>query len=201
MLGELNQPGLTELFVALVAGDDEHAEAAIAGLAALPLQAASEITPTLRKLLNASQADTRWWAVRALAALPDPAAPAMLAQMLADPDLTVRQCAALGLRLRPDPQAVDALRAALSDDDPLLARLAGDALAASGALAVPGLLEIMQNGSQAARLQAVRALAIIGDTSSIPALFEALDEDSAWIEYWANEGLERMGVGMMFFKP
>jgi NADPH-dependent ferric siderophore reductase len=47
----------------------------------------------------------------------------------------------------------------------------------------------------------MRVLALVGDKSSIPALFEALDSDSMLIEYWANEGLERMGVGMVFFKP
>jgi HEAT repeat protein len=51
------------------------------------------------------------------------------------------------------------------------------------------------------RLEAVRALAYIGDKRSIPQLFQALDEDSAMLEYWANEGLQKMGIGMMFYKP
>ena len=29
----------------------------------------------------------------------------------------------------------------------------------------------------------------------------ALDDSSALIEYWAGEGLEKMGVGMVFYKP
>jgi HEAT repeat protein len=58
----------------------------------------------------------------------------------------------------------------------------------------------MESGSHIARLEAARALASIGDTRAIPALFDALD-DSALLEYWANEGLERMGVGMCFFSP
>ena len=52
-----------------------------------------------------------------------------------------------------------------------------------------------------ARLEAVRALSKIGDQRSIPALFECLDDSSALIEYWAGEGLEKMGVGMVFYKP
>jgi hypothetical protein len=32
-------------------------------------------------------------------------------------------------------------------------------------------------------------------------MFAALNEDSALIEYWANEGLDRMGVGMKLFAP
>ncbi len=83
----------------------------------------------------------------------------------------------------------------------LVAELAGGALAANGSPALPALLEALQNGSQAARLIAVRALAEIGDTESIPALFAALSESSALMEYWAAQGLERMGVGMTFFDP
>jgi hypothetical protein len=37
---------------------------------------------------------------------------------------------------------------------------------------------------------------MIGDTRAVPGLFEAL-EGSALQEYWAEEGLERMGVGMV----
>ena len=44
-------------------------------------------------------------------------------------------------------------------------------------------------------------LAKIGDERAIPVLFEALDDSSALIEYWASEGLEKMGVGMVFYKP
>jgi len=84
----------------------------------------------------------------------------------------------------------------------LLAHLAADALIAIGAAAVPNLLQTLKSDhSQAARLEAVRALARIGDQRSIPALFETLDKESALIEYWADEGLQRMGVGIILFKP
>jgi HEAT repeat protein len=59
----------------------------------------------------------------------------------------------------------------------------------------------MQNGSQAARLKAVRALALLEDQRAIPILFQALDDESALVAHWADEGLQRMGVGMSFFKP
>jgi HEAT repeat protein len=95
---------------------------------------------------------------------------------------------------------VAGLVAALDDPDPLARRLAGQALATIGGEAVPRLLEVMAGGKHNARLEAVRALARIGDTRAVPALFEAL-EGSALLEYWANEGLERMGVGMSFFIP
>ncbi len=89
----------------------------------------------------------------------------------------------------------------LADEDALTRRLAGDALVAIGSQIVPQLLDVMQNGEHVARLEATRALAKIGDECAIPALFEALDDGSALIEYWASEGLEKMGVGMVFYKP
>jgi HEAT repeat protein len=128
------------------------------------------------------------------------AVPEML-RGLADPDPAVRQCAALGLQRRPSERAIPALISAMDDSDSLAARLAANALAATGPPAVPALLDVMQTGSSKASLEAARALALIGDTRAIPALFQALDGDSMLLEYWANEGLERMGVGMVFFKP
>ena len=46
----------------------------------------------------------------------------------------------------------------------------------------------------------MRALAMIGDQRAIGTLFTALDDPSAIVEYWADEGLVRMGIGMVFFK-
>jgi HEAT repeat protein len=185
----------------LASGDDLRAEAAAQRLALLPPKEAGEAAAALENLLSSSETDRRWWAARALAILPHPRAPEMLVSALSDPAAAVRQCAALGLRLRPHEAAVQPLVAALSDDDHLVAELACDALASIGEAAVPALLQVLQAGSRPARLEAVRALAAIGDPRAIPALFAALDEDSALMEYWANEGLERMGVGFLFFKP
>jgi HEAT repeat protein len=96
---------------------------------------------------------------------------------------------------------VPELIAALQDNDRLLARLAGDALIAIGEPAVEALLAVFRDGDLPPRLDAARALALIGDRRAIPALFEALDGDSSLIAYWAETGLERMGVGMVFFQP
>jgi HEAT repeat protein len=139
--------------------------------------------------------------VRVLAEITDEEVPDLLLAALYDPNDAVRQAAALALRRQPNPSAVPHLTGLLSGPAALLARLAGDALAQIGEESVPILLEVVQNGPLAARLEAVRALALIGDQRSIPTLFEALDDESALVEYWANEGLERMGVGMVFFKP
>jgi HEAT repeat protein len=175
-------------------------EIAAARLAALPEALQPEALSALQGLLAATEADRRWWAARAIAALPGKNIPPVLLQVLQDEDASVRQCAALGLRQRPDARAVAGLVRALDDPDALVRRLAGEALEAIGGEAVPALLEVMGGGSQTARLEAVRALATIGDARSIPALFAAL-EGSALLEYWANEGLERMGVGMRFIIP
>ena len=196
-MAETPKDYLTEL----CCGEDERAEAAAIALAALPAGQAEEIYPALQDLLGDPRPDVRWWAVRAMAGIKNDQVLSSLLAALADQDTAVRQCAALSLRLRPDPHAVSALVGALADRDHLVVALAADALAEIGEPAVPALLEVVQNGKQAARLEAVRALAKIGDHRSIPALFAALDEGSALMEYWASEGLERMGVGMMFFKP
>lgn len=193
---------LNLLLLELIGGDDQRAEAAALALGEHGEQALSIIGP----LLHSASPDLRWWAVRALAELPSGVAAPRLAQSLADTDLEVRRCAALGLSRCLDSQAVPALADALRSPDSLLARLAGNALsAARGSAAAPVaaevLLRLLDDPSQRVRLEAVRALALLGETSTIPRLFAALDEDSALLEYWANEGLERMGVGMAFFSP
>lgn len=182
---------------ALLSGDDALAEHAARQLAAH----GQEAITVLRELIHHPLVETRWWAVRALAEIPDEAVVSLLMQALKDDDLAVRQCAALGLQLHPDERAIPSLMEALEADDPLLVRLAGNALAAIGASATPALLEKLDQSPPRTKLEMVRALALIGDQRSIPTLFEALDSDSMLIEYWANEGLERMGVGMVFFDP
>ncbi len=187
---------LQALLVELTSGDDERAEAAVEPLAAYGQPAVA----ALRWLISGANSDARWWAVRALAEIKDVQVPPLLVLFLSDEDAAVRQCAALALFQQPDPWIASDLIAALSNEDRLFAHLAANALSAIGQPAVPALLAVLQNGTQVARLEAARALSIIGDTRSIPALFSALSEDSALIEYWANEGLERMGVGMTFFQ-
>lgn len=188
---------ITTLLRELASGDDERAQAVVTRLAACGLPALAPI----RALLSDPVADTRWWAIRTLAEIKDSQVPLLFIEALKDEDAGVRHCATLALCKQPDPRAVDALITALASPDRLYARLAADALSAIGEPAVQALIAELQNGPQPSRLESVRALAAIRDTNSIPALFSVLDDDSAVIEYWANEGLERMGVGMAFFKP
>jgi len=192
-----------ELLADLSSGDDERAEAAVAGLAEYAGQALPELKALLEDSagMQAQDIDLRWWALRALAEISDPQVIPLLIAALHDEDASIRQCAAMGARKQPDPLTIPALIEMLSDEDHLSASLAADALATIGSPSVPDLIEVLQHGRQAARLEAARALANIGDQRSIPALFSVLDEESALLEYWAKEGLERMGVGMNFFEP
>lgn len=189
--------GFMEVLDELSCGEDERAEAALPHLAAW----GPEIVDALQERLFNSDPDVRWWAVRGLAEVQDERVPDLLLKALADPDKGVRWCAGLALRNHPSEKAAPALVNMLSAEDALTRRLAGDALAAIGSPVVPQLLEIMQHGQHLARLEAVRTLAQIGDERAIPALFEALDDSSALVEFWANEGLEKMGVGMVFYRP
>lgn len=186
-----------DLLDELRCGDDERAEAAFSHLDAW----GPELVEPLRERLFSPDAEIRWWAVRALAEINDGRVPGLLAGALSDPDKGVRWCAGLALRTHPSEPAAPALLSLLSDEDALTRRLAGDALVAIGSPVVPQLLGAMQNGEHLPRLEAARALAKIGDERAIPALFKALEDNSALVEYWATEGLEKMGVGLVLYKP
>ena len=190
-------PDLEPLLTQLTGGDDTLAEAVVSQIA--EFQAAA--IPPLVALLDSDDPDHRWWAVRTLAEIKDPQVPPRLHAALKDPDPAVRQCAALALSKQPEPDAVPDLVSTLDGDDRMLARLAADALIAVGSPAVPALIEVLESGEHIARLQAARALAEIGDERAIGPLFKAWDTDSAILQYWAEIGLDRMGVGMMFFDP
>lgn len=190
-------PNLQSLISSLTSGNDQIAENSVSQIAALGETA----LPALFDLMDSPDPERRWWALRALAVIPHPEVPPRLREALQDPDPAVRQCAALGLSQQPTAEAILDLITLMDDQDRLLARLAGDALIAAGNQAVPALIETLENGSQPARIEAVRALALIADKSAIPALFKAWQEGSAIIQYWAELGLDRMGVGMQFFTP
>lgn len=188
---------ISALMAELSSGSEIRAEAAALELAAN----GPNSLPTIRELLRDPNPELRWWATRSLAGIHDPQVAPLLIQALGDQDIGVRQCAALALRIQPDTAAISELIHTLKDQDQLLARLSADALIAVGEEAVPALIEIVQSDHQSARAEAIRALGEIGDTRAIPVLLNALDEDSALIVYRAEEGLDKMGIGMTFFKP
>lgn len=190
--------GLIERLVTdLTSAEDSRAEAAALILASCGSRCAEHLII----LTKSTDPEIRWWAIRTLAEMDFPEVSLHLITALEDPQLAVRQCAALGLRLHPDPNAIPSLVKALQHGDNLLATLAADALVAAGEPAVPTLLQVMDQEDHATQLHAVRALAEIGDPRAIPALVTAMETGSAIMTYWAEVGLERMGIGMVFYKP
>lgn len=181
----------------LTCGEDARAEAAARQTAAQGDAALA----VLETLLASPDADQRWWAARALAELRQLKAATLLVSALNDTDSAVRQSAALALEKTPNPLAISGLIGALQSRDSLLARLAANALVATGTATVPALLDALPALPAPARLEALRALALIGDPAAVPALYEACDGDSGLAEFWAAQGLERMGVGMVYFEP
>jgi HEAT repeat protein len=47
----------------------------------------------------------------------------------------------------------------------------------------------------------LRALSEIGDHRAIPVMMKSLSEESALLQYWAQEGLNRLGLNMVYIKP
>lgn len=188
---------LRALEEAIATSDDLRAEEAARSVG----QLGDAALPVLMEWQAASDRDRRWWAVRALAAIGTPRAVAALIAALEDPDPDVRACAVVGLAsLRPS-EAVEPLVVRLSDPSAYVARLAADALARIGTPAVPALIAALGDENVAARAGAARALCAIQPEEAIPALCAALDDPSALVTYYAEEALEQMGVGMVFFSP
>ena len=187
---------MEDLLVELTSGDELRAEAAVPRLIAI----GDEAFLALREMLNAENPDYRWWALRTLAQSPQNQTEWLL-PLVDDPNPEIRQAAVLGLCSHPDETAVRPLIRALSDTDSMVSSLAGTALVANGKVAVPALLEIPKDAQQSARINAMRALAEIKDHRAIPALMAALEDDSILIQHWAEEGLERLGLNMIYLKP
>jgi HEAT repeat protein len=195
---------LEHLLEALVSGDEARAEAAIPQLVELGETA----IPGLVELTKSVDVDTRWWGLRALASTPHSGTD-LLVPFLNDPAPEIRQCAALGLAIKADESATEPLVRALSDEDSMTSSLAVNALIKIGNPAVPSLIEAVKrrpesvegSGSQSQRIHALRALAEIKDHRAIPVMMQVMQEDSALLQHWAQEGLERLGLDMVYIKP
>lgn len=181
----------------LISGDEERAQKAIQALAERPFDSLEPV----KQLLQAPDEDIRWWAVAALSHFPVELAGEYLLEALEDPQTSVCQCALVGLQRQPSMDALPKLIELIGSMDALTARLAGGALARLGEPAVPALGDVMQGDIARARIHAARALAEMQVESTIPILFKALDDPLSIVVYWAEEGLDRLGVGMTFFKP
>jgi HEAT repeat protein len=187
---------LSDLLNDLTGGDEARAEAAVSGL----IELGEEAIPALLDLTHSADADQRWWGLRVLAQSPHSQA-GWLTPFLSDPAREVRQCAALGLAIKPDEEAIQPLVAALGDEDSMVASLAVNALVKVKGAAVPFLIEVVKSAPQSARIQALRALAEIRDHRAIPIMMKVMEEDSVLLQHWAEEGLERLGLDMVYIKP
>jgi HEAT repeat protein len=187
---------MRNLLEELTSGDDVRAENAIPSLVELGKAA----IPALTELTHSPDLDSRWWALRALAALPD-VEPENLIPLIEDSSPEVRAAAALALCSHPHESAIPALIRSLADEDSLTAGLAANALVLIGGAAAPPLLEIMENAPSTVRILALRALAELRDHRAIPTMMKCLNADSALLQYWAREGLTRLGLDMVYVKP
>jgi hypothetical protein len=187
---------LQDLLRDLTSGNESRAEKAVPAL----LEMGEDAIPALQDLTRVSEPDHRWWSLRVLAQSPHAQAE-WLIPFLRDPAREVRQCAALGLALKPGESAVQPLVQALSDEDSMVSSLAVNALVKIGTAAVPALIEVVKRAPQSARIHALRALAEIRDHRAIPVMMKVMEEDSVLLQHWAKEGLDRLGLDMVYIKP
>ena len=164
------------------------------------IELGEEAIPALRDLTQSSDVDHRWWALRVLAQSPHAQAE-WLIPFLSDPAREVRQCAALGLAIKPVESAIHPLIDALKDEDGMVSSLAVNALVKIGRASVPALIEVVKQAPQSARIHALRALAEIRDHRAIPVMMKVMEEDSVLLQHWAKEGLDRLGLDMVYIKP
>ena len=187
---------MQHLLAELTSGEDDRAEKAIPAILDLGMAA----IPALVDLTRAPEPDSRWWAVRALAASPHTLTEYLI-PLLSDSAPEVRAAAALALCEHPHESAVQALVKTLADADPLTAGLAGNALVKIGSPSVPSLLTVMSEAPTGIRILVLRTLCEIRDHRAIPVMMKSLSEESAVLQYWAQQGLERLGLDMVYIKP
>ena len=191
-----NNVSLQDLLNDLTSGNEVRAEEAVP----LLIELGKEAVPALLELTRSAEVDHRWWGLRTLAQSPNAQAD-WLIPFLSDPAREVRQCAALGLAIKPDESAIPSLIQALSDEDSMVSSLAVNALVKIGGPAVLPLIDIVKSAPQSARIHALRALAEIRDHRAIPIMMKVMEEDSVLLQHWAKEGLDRLGLDMVYIKP
>jgi hypothetical protein len=187
---------LQDLLADLTSENETRAEEAVHSLIGL----GEEAIPALLELTRSSDVDHRWWGLRVLAQSPH-AKSEWLVPFLNDP--------AREVAIKPEESATQPLVQALSDEDSMVSSLAVNALVKIGKPAVSALIDVVQprpapvegNASQSARIHGLRALAEIRDHRAIPVMMKVMEEDSALLQHWATEGLDRLGLDMVYIKP
>ena len=186
---------LDHLLEDLTSGDEVRAENAASQLA----QLGDSVLPALNAMLESSDADHRWWAVRTLAQMSEIDADCFIGA-LTDISAEVRQAAALALAAHPTEKAAPALVRALNDDDAMVQTLAANALSIIGKSAVPIVLDAFPQASLLAKVHMMRVLAEARDPRAIPVMMKAMDDDSAILHHWCEVGLQQLGLDMVYLK-
>jgi HEAT repeat protein len=182
----------------LNASDDGNCEASAVALGKMGETA----LPHLKALLVDGSVDTRFWAIRALWVMETPAAIQSLIGMLDDSDEMVRSGAALALGELKAEASVDRLARLMREEQSNVGNHAADALSKIGKPAACILVAALDDARAWVRIRAARALVPFESHDAIPALFQALDDDSYLVRHYAQEALNRMGIGqMIYFRP
>lgn len=185
-----------EALAALHSDNDALAEAAAQALAAM-----DGAVVGLATLLAEGDASTRWWVCRALSLQPADAATGLLVRALNDPDEDVQACALLALAELRASGAIPAMIEKLRTPGGYVARQAEAALRRLGEAAEPALIAALTDENPQVRGLAARALAHLTTPAAIGPLYAALQDESQFVRYWADEGLTRRGLGMVLMQP
>ena len=181
-------------FVAAVqAGKDDMAE--VLATALLPTN-----EPTLLEMIQATDSDQCWWAIRALALCGTTESTSALRARFADPDATLRAGAAMAIG-QMHQRGVDISSSTLSqlthllmDPDGLVRQTAADALAQCGDDAVDALDAILAGEHDGARTRAAYALRKIATMRVAPTLYQHLNDPNYLVRTYAYEALDEMGL-------
>ncbi len=190
-------PPTSDLIEQFCSGDETACEALAINLGQ------KEATGLLRLvvLLAAKEADARFWAIRGLWANASPEAVTHLIKTLSDGEEMVRSGAALALGELKAEAGIEGLSRLLTADPSASGNHAADALSKIGKPAADALIEAMGHEQSWVRCRTAKALIVVESKKSIPALFEALDDESYMVRHYAKTALARMGVGqMVYFK-
>jgi HEAT repeat protein len=155
--------------------------------------------PHLTLVLANGDIDTRFWAVRALWAMGTPAAIEALMGALNDPHEMVRSGAALALGELKAEVAIEKLAWLLREEAGSTGDHAADALSKIGKPGASVLIDALGAARPWVRIRAARALVPVKSPGAIPALFQALDDNSYVVRHYAEEALTRMGIGQMVY--
>lgn len=189
---------LDQLPIQLIRSDDGDCEARAVALG----QMGEDSLPPLRAVLSEGDIDARFWAVRALWEMGTQSAIAALMGVLDDVNEMVRSGAALALGELKAEVAIAKLARVMREEQGSSGDHAADALSKLGDAATSPLIEALESARPWVRIRAARALVPIQSPDAIPALIQALDDDSYVVCHYAEEALARMGVGeIIYFKP